>query len=167
MTGFLISIKQKKDLTNYYMSDKNDYSETPFSLSEVQGFICLLDSIINRMANNSANAKNWLMTLLAAAIAIQWTQNQINQVLWLLLPTIMFMLTDMYYLGMERHFKEIQKTFINSVRAGNDIKELVYNIPKTTKLDQLRNTFSTIDSLSIWPFYTIVTGVIITVYILF
>lgn len=71
------------------------------------------------MANNSANAKNWLMTIVAAAIAIQWTQSQLQNVLWLLIPTGLFMLTDMYYLGMERHFKDIQKDFIKEVRSGN------------------------------------------------
>jgi hypothetical protein len=33
----------------------------------VQRYIALLDGIINRMDNNSENAKNWLMTNLAAA----------------------------------------------------------------------------------------------------
>lgn len=141
--------------------------KSSFEQSEVQGFISQLDSIINRMANNSANAKNWLMTLIAAAIAIQWSQSQLENVLWLLVPTILFMLTDMYYLGMERHFKNIQKDFIDSVRAGNDINDTVYSIPKTTKCEQVCNTFSTIDSLSIWPFYLIVIACIFTVKYLF
>ena len=149
------------------MCEQNLYPDTPFSRSEVQSFISQLDSIINRMANNSANAKNWLMTLLAAAIAIQWTQSQLENVLWLLVPTALFMLTDMYYLGMERHFKDIQKEFIKNVRAGSDIKDTVYKIPKTTKCDQVCNTFSTIDSLSIWPFYLIVVGCILAVRFLF
>lgn len=149
------------------MCEQNIYPETPFSRSEVQGFISQLDSIINRMANNSANAKNWLMTLVAAAIAIQWTQNQLQNVLWLLVPTGLFMLTDMYYMGMERHFKDIQKEFIKTVRTGNDIKDAVYNIPKTTKCEQVCNTFRSIDSLSIWPFYLIVIGSIFAVKYLF
>lgn len=149
------------------MSEHNSYPDTPFARSEVQGFISQLDSIINRMANNSANAKNWLMTLVAAAIAIQWTQSQLQNVLWLLVPTGLFMLTDMYYLGMERHFKDIQKEFIKNVRAGKDIKCTVYKISKTTKCKQVCNTFSTIDSLSIWPFYLIVVGCILAVRFLF
>lgn len=147
------------------MCDNNQ--DTPFSRSEVQGFISQLDSIINRMANNSANAKNWLMTIVAAAIAIQWSQSQLQNVLWLLIPTGLFMLTDMYYLGMERHFKEIQKEFIKNVRAGKDIKCTVYKISKTTKCQQVCNTLCTIDSLSIWPFYLIVVGCIFAVRFLF
>lgn len=135
---------------------ENRYQESPFSRSEVQGFISQLDSIINRMGNNSANAKNWLMTLIAASMAIQWTQNNLQNVLWLLIPTVMFMLTDMYYLGMERHFKKLQKNFIDNVRSRKEIDDLVYNIPKTTKCMQICNTLDTIDSLSIWPFYLIV-----------
>lgn len=149
------------------MCEQDIHPETPFARSEVQGFISQLDSIINRMANNSANAKNWLMTLVAAAIAIQWTQSQLQNVLWLLVPTGLFMLTDMYYLGMERHFKDIQKEFIKNVRAGNEIKDTVYKISKTTKCEQVCNTFSSIDSLSIWPFYLIVIGCIFAVKYLF
>lgn len=140
---------------------------TSFSSSEVQGFISQLDSIINRMGSNSANAKNWLMTLIAAAIAIQWTQSQLQQILWLLVPTGLFMLTDMYYLGMERHFKGLQSRFIDNVRAGNDVKDLIYCIPKTTRCEQIRNTFKSFDSLSIWPFYLIVAGCIFAVNYLF
>lgn len=141
----------------------NINNETPFARSEVQGFISQLDSIIGRMANNSANAKNWLMTIVAAAIAIQWSQDQQKNVLWLLIPTVLFMLTDMYYLGMERYFKDVQKKFIEQVRAGDDIKDKVYKINKTTKCEQVYNTIGCIDSLSIWPFYLIVIGCILVV----
>lgn len=145
------------------MSEQICYPDAPFARSEVQGFISQLDSIINRMANNSANAKNWLMTLVAAAIAIQWSQAQLQNVLMLLIPTFLFMLTDMYYLGMERHFKDLQKEFIDSVRSGDDITETVYLIPETTKWEQVCNTVKSCDSLSIWPFYLIVIACIVGV----
>ncbi len=141
----------------------NNYSETPFARSEVQGFISQLDSIINRMGSNSANAKNWLITLIAAVIAIQWTQDQLDKILWLLVPTALFMVTDMYYLGMERHFKSLQKNFIKEVREGKDIKDNVYNIPKTSKCEQICNTICSFGSLSIWPFYFFVVGCIFVV----
>ena len=144
-----------------------DNTKASFSSSEVQGFISQLDSIINRMANNSANAKNWLMTLLAAAIAIQWSQNNLDKILWLLVPTVLFMLTDMYYLGMERRFKNIQKDFIKAVREGKDINDTIYNIPKTSKCEQICNSIGSFDSLSIWPFYLIVVGCIFAVSYLF
>ena len=143
------------------MGDNN--TKTTFADSEVQGFISQLDSIINRMASYSANAKNWLMTLLSAAIAIQWSHNNLDKILWLLVPTALFMLTDMYYLGMERHFKHLQKDFIDKVREGKNIDDKVYNIPKTSKCKQICNTFCTLDSLSILPFYLIVIGCIFAV----
>lgn len=129
----------------------------------MQGFISQLDNIINRMANNSTNAKNWLMTLIAAVIAIQWSQNNLDKILWILIPTALFMLTDMYYLRMERRFKDIQTTFIKDVREGKDIRNTVYSIPKSSKCEQICNTFCTLDSLSIWPFYLIVLGCIFAV----
>lgn len=115
------------------------------------------------MSSNSANAKNWLMTIIAAVIAIQWSQGQLNKVLWLLVPTFIFMLTDLYYLGMERRFMDIQQAFINKVRSGDDITEAVYSIPETTKWEQVCNTVKSCDSLSIWPFYLIVIACIVGV----
>ena len=147
------------------MCDTNHNS--PFARSEVQGFISQLDSIINRMGSNSANAKNWLMTIIAAAIAIQWSQDQLDNVLWLLVPTVLFMFADLYYLGMERHFKNLQKLFINKVRLGKDVSDAVYSIPQTSKCEQICNTFKAFDSLSVWPFYIIVVSCIVGVKMLF
>ena len=136
-----------------------------FERSDVQGYIALLDGIISRMANNSANAKNWLMTILAAAIAIQWGKDQLVNVIFLLIPTLLFALTDMYYLGMERFFKKKEGEFIKNAREGANIEQLIYDFPKMTKLEQVINTFKSIDSLSIWPFYGIIIASIIIVYL--
>ena len=144
-------------------SECEDEQKVTFERSDVQGFISLLDSIINRMASNSANAKNWLMTIIAAATAIQWNQNSLHRILWLLVPTVLFFLTDLYYLGMERRFKRIQKRFIKKVRDGKCIHGIIYHIPPTTKGEQLCNMFNAWDSLSILPFYLIVIIVIIAI----
>lgn len=138
--------------------------ETRFGRADVQGYISLLNSIINRMGSNSVNAKNWLMTILAAAIAIQWTQEQLDNVTWLLVPTLLFALTDCYYLGMERHFKKIEMDFIEAVRANDGFEAKLYSIPQSSKCEQVDNTFGSMDSLSIWPFYIIVVAAIIVIW---
>lgn len=140
-----------------------EQTETRFGRADVQGYISLLDNIINRMGSNSANAKNWLMTILAAAIAIQWTQDQLENVLWLLVPTVLFALTDCYYLGMERRFKDIESDFIKAVKNNDKFETELYNIPKSTKREQFKNTFGAMDSLSIWPFYLIIVIAIVVI----
>lgn len=77
------------------------------------------------------------------------------------------MLTDLYYLGMERRFKDIQQAFIDKVRSGNDISEIVYSIPEITKWEQVCNTVKSWNSLSIWPFYLIVIACIVGVKLFF
>ena len=126
------------------MCEQSLYSSTPFARSEVQDFISQLDSIISWMSSYSANAKNWLMTIL---------------------PTGLFMLIDMFYLGKEGHFKDLQKAFIDEVRIV--YKDLGLYIPPITKCQQACNTLRTIDSLSICPFYLIDVGCIILVNYLF
>lgn len=139
-------------------------SLTGFSRSEVQVYISLLDNIITRMASNSANAKNWLMTVIAAAIALQWSQSQLSNVIWLLVPTILFAFTDLYYLGMERHFKNIENDFIEAIRNNPEATENLFVFPRPTKKEQVKNTFKAIDSLSVWPFYGIIIAGILVVY---
>ena len=148
------------------MCDSNS-PESPFSRPEVQGFISQLDSIIGRMASNSANAKNWLMTIIAAVLAVQWADNQLDKVLWLLAPTVLFMFTDLYYLGLERHFRSLQKEFIETVRKGDDISNSVHKIAEISLRTKVCNTISAFVSFSIWPFYLlIVAGLFIVKYLL-
>jgi len=147
-----------------FMMYETTRAMTGFSRSEVQAYISLLDNIITRMASNSANAKNWLMTIIAAAIALQWSHSQLSNVIWLLVPTILFAFTDLYYLGMERHFKKVESDFIAAIRNNPEATEGLFVFRKTSKKEQIVNTFKAIDSLSIWPFYGIVIAGILVVY---
>jgi hypothetical protein len=72
-----------------------------------------IQSIISRMAANSANAKNLCMTIVAALLALYAGQNSKAYLLVSLVPIILFWLTDAMYLRLERGYRSLY----NSCRA--------------------------------------------------
>lgn len=79
-----------------------------------RNYVNLLNDAINRMASNSANAKSYLVAIVAALIAIQMpNMNNAYVIFSALLPTILFYLMDCYYLSLEKRFRNLQSAFIN------------------------------------------------------
>ena len=66
-----------------------------------------IQSIISRMAANSANAKNLCMTIVAALLALYAGQNSKAYLLVSLVPIILFWLTDAMYLRLERGYRSL------------------------------------------------------------
>lgn len=66
--------------------------------SAVQAHISMLQGIINRMAGNSANCKNWTVTLVAAMLVLLVDKNMQIPNAWIcLIPVALFYLLDCYY----------------------------------------------------------------------
>ena len=87
--------------------DVTDKLNSPASLA----FIDTLQGIISRMASNSANCKTWMVTLIAAIVAL--TDICLLQKFYLCEGIIGLMfIIDCYYLGQERRFITIQNDFI-------------------------------------------------------
>lgn len=64
----------------------------------VQSHLSMLQGIINRMVENSANCKNWTLTLVAAMLVLLVDKNmQIPNALICLIPIGLFYLLDCYY----------------------------------------------------------------------
>ena len=79
-----------------------------------RNYVNLLNDAINRMASNSANAKSYLVAIVAALIAIQMpNKGNAYVILSALLPTLLFYLMDCYYLSLEKRFRNLQSAFIN------------------------------------------------------
>jgi len=68
-----------------------------------------IQSVINRMASNSATLKGWSITLVAALFAL--AAKDINRAFVIIayLPVITFWILDGYYLCKERGYRELYK----------------------------------------------------------
>ena len=133
------------------MSGQNS-AKLNFEHPGVIAYIEQLQGIISRMAANSANCKVCAVTILAAVMALSKLNGYSK--FWLcLFPTLLMLLADCYYLGLERRFKEICNRFVSEVRAGKDPE--LFSIPKAGFCTQLAGIWGGLRSISTFPFYAL------------
>lgn len=149
-----------------------------FNNEEDRLYLQMMQENITRMATNSANAKTWLVTIVAAFLAIGCNINNFDY--WLLLaiaPIVVFWYLDAYYLDLERGLRNREQRFINIVKGVNladedditdkeketalfDFKPL--NKPKDENKDNDKNKelgyaetglFGLFFNSSVWPVY--------------
>ena len=122
--------------------------------SSVQTHITMLQGIINRVSNNSANCKNWTITIVVALfVMLEDNTTQIEEPLIYFMPISLFYILDCYYLGIERLCRESQKSFIHKVTTG-EYYNILFTIPELSSLcKKISKTFFAMFSISTWPFY--------------
>lgn len=134
-----------------------------FESSAVQSHISMLQGLINRMAGNSANCKNWTITLVAAMLVLLVDKKMQLPNAWLcLIPVGLFYLLDCYYLGLERIVIKSQKDFLNKLSKKLNYVNQLYRVePLRIRCAQLCNTIKAMWSPSTTPFYLIVALVVL------
>ena len=137
----------------------------------VQGYISMLQGIINRMAGNSASCKTWTVTLVAALLALLvGKQIQIYILLiCLILVVLLLFVLDCYYLGLERITIGIQKDFLKSLSKDSEEEYInqLYDVSKlANKKLQKDKAKEAMRSLSTLPFYSFVALIALIVLIL-
>lgn len=119
-------------------------------------YISLLQENIIRMAGNSANCKTWLVTLVAAILALQLTSVELRNILWVALGLIvLFYLLDSYYLGLERKFVVVEEAFAKAVKEKkeNELIDDIYSFNIKSVKDKRATMCSALVSPSTYPFY--------------
>lgn len=146
-----------KEKPNQYNDDERQYLQ-------------MMQSNIERMANNSANCKTWLVTLLTGFMAISCGFESLHW--WLLLaavPIAMFWYLDGFYLSLERKMRNRQKDFLNKqTKDGDEYNKASYNFEPLEKEEDeielgLVKTTGQWWTKSVWPFYLTMMVVIIVV----
>ncbi len=129
--------------------------ENNFEKSDVQHFISYLEGIINRMASNSANCKNWLLAIFAGCMAMQPSMQSAVDKICLAYPlVILFCLLDSYYLGCEKYFRDMMGDFVKRVRENdNQYREKLYKFENRTIIDDIKSVIAGFFSIATWPFY--------------
>jgi hypothetical protein len=121
-----------------------------------RNYINLLNDAINRMASNSANAKSYLVAIVAALMAIQMpNKNNAYIILSALLPTFLFYWMDCYYLSLEKRFRYLQTAFIKKEMKDGRIIAGIYKF----NIYEISDKHPKIDAILSWsttPFYAVV-----------
>lgn len=140
-----------------------------FDSPSVQSYLTILQSVISRMATNSASCKTWCITLVSAIIVIIADKGKPSYVWISVEPIFLFCVLDSYYLSVERQFRDLYSDFIRKLHFGSATVDDIFflaprnGVPRSTS--GIVNAFS---SIVVWPFYCLlaVTLFIVKVWVL-
>ena len=128
---------------------------------DIETHLNIIQSIIQRMASNSASCKSWCITIVSAILVIIGDKGQSQLALIAIIPTLLFFILDTYYLSLEKMFRKSYNIFIKKVHKDKLKISDFYSVKPTGCL--LKEFGKSIFSFSILPFYTII---IIMIFIL-
>jgi hypothetical protein len=130
------------------MDQERSYSEDS---AAVQAHLSIAQSVIQRMASNSASCKAWCITLVAAILVIVADKGKPNYALIAVIPTLLFLVLDAYYLALERCFRASYNEFIDKVHSGRVVAADLYAVTPKGRVPTA--VVRSLGSFSIWPFY--------------
>ena len=133
--------------------------------SAVHAHLTMMQGVINRMAENSRSCKVWCVTLVAATLVLVARTGEPQHALIALVPTLLFVFLDSYYLALERAFIKSQNAFVAKLQSDDLQRSDVYRVVPTGMGWRLvgRCLFG---SFSIWPFYLLVAVTILLTWLL-
>jgi len=125
----------------------------------VQSHLSITQSVIQRMASNSASCKGWCIALVSAVLVIVADKGKPDYALIALVPAVLFLVLDVYYLGLERAFRKSYNEFIDKLHSGEIQTTDVYAVTPSGNL--FVTCFCALVSFSIWPFYLTLLAMIL------
>lgn len=101
----------------------------------------MMQGNIERMANNSANCKTWMLTIVSALMALQCSIDNLDKwIILTMLPIFLFWSLYVYYLHLERGIRNRQTAFIYMFKSNKleEYKNALFNfIPYMIKKKNL------------------------------
>ncbi len=137
------------------MGTQNEFKENS---QAVQAHLGITQSVIQRMAANSASCKAWCITLVSAVLVIVADKGKPQYALIAIIPNILFLVLDTYYLTLERMFQQSYNDFIEKLHSGKVVASNLYAVSPRGSL--FKTFFASLLSFSIWPFYLTLLGMI-------
>ncbi len=137
------------------MTDNEKYRENS---QAVQAHLGITQSVIQRMASNSASCKAWCITLVSAILVIVADKGKPQYALIAIIPTFLFLVLDSYYLALERMFRQSYNSFIEKLHSRKIVASDLYAVSPSGSL--VNTFFASLRSFSIWPFYLTLLGMI-------
>jgi len=117
----------------------------------VQAHLGILQAVIQRMAANSASSKAWCITLVSAILVIVADKGKPQYVWIALIPTLLFLFLDAYYLALEKGFRNSYNGFIDKLHYGKLTSSDLFAVVPSG--GQLKLLAASLFSFSVWPFY--------------
>ncbi len=126
----------------------------------------ILQGIISRMAGNSASCKTWALTIITGITAFA-IQNQSIPIWTSLIPAIMFFALDVFYLGLEIKFRDVQKAFVQKLSSNTLTPADIYRFENdSSSLIHLKYIWGGVKSISTSFFYIPIITLIAVLWII-
>lgn len=117
----------------------------------VQAHLQIYQNIISRMASNSSAVKTWCITLVSAILVVVGDKGKPDLALLAVLPIVLFMFLDGYYLLMENRFRGKYNAFVKKLHEGQLTVEDLYAVQPDK--NSVGYVLKVTCSYVIWPFY--------------
>ncbi|MCK5058003.1 MAG: hypothetical protein KAT34_15215 [Candidatus Aminicenantes bacterium] len=138
------------------MAEVEKYKENS---QAVQSHLGMTQSVIQRMASNSASCKAWCITLVSAILVIVADKGKPQYALIAIIPAFLFLILDTYYLALERMFRQTYNNFIEKLHGSEVVSSDLYAVIPSG--NHIKIFFESVLSFSIWPFYLMLIGMIL------
>ncbi len=117
----------------------------------VQRHVTLIQDVIQRMAENSRSCKVWCVTIVAAVLVLVALTGKPDHALIALIPALLFLILDTYYLSLEQRFRNSYNEFVQTLHRNELSESTLYVVRPIGSI--WVHAFRSLRSFSIWPFY--------------
>ena len=133
------------------MTEKSKNISLDESSPSVQTHLGILQGVIQRMAGNSGQCKAWCITIVSAILVIVADKSKPDYAWIALLPTILFLSLDTYYLSLEKGFRKSYNEFVLKIHSGTLFPNDLYSVEPAGEMG--RHRINSLKSFSVWGFY--------------
>lgn len=129
----------------------------------VQSYLAILQGVITRMASNSASGKGWCVGLVSAIVVLTAGKGSPRYIWISLVPIVLFLLLDSYYLGLERLFRKGYNSFVEKLHSGTATIDDIFVVTPGTSREIISAAALAALSPSILPFYGLIVLMLLLV----
>ncbi len=116
------------------------------------------------MGTNAASCKTWCITLVSAIVVIIADKGKPNYVWISVVPIVLFLVLESYYLALERQFREVYNDFIRKLHFGTaSVDDVFFVAPRSGARASSLNILRAACSMAIWPFYVLLALMLLIV----
>jgi len=121
-------------------------------------YLEMIQSVINRMANNSFLLKGWSVVLVSALFVVGAKNSTISFILLAYFPTLAFWILDGYFLWQERLYRKLY----DRVRETNEEK-IDFSMDTSSVINEVNPWYKIVFSKTLSIFYGTILGAILIV----
>jgi len=141
------------------MTEGNTTNKLTEASPSVQTHLGILQGIIERTAANSTAAKTWCITLVSAILVVVAEKEKADYAFLALVPTLLFLCLDTYYLMLEKGFRNAYESFVRKLHNGTLKPDDLYAVRAEGLGFGL--CMKALRSFSVWGFYLVLLVLIV------